>query len=324
MESIVTKPEQQNTLFENRFLKTGAESGKNKFWMYLLGIFAAATGYFLFQNIAIFPLIGIAQSHGITLNQILQDPGMLFNADIIGVNRSFMVGLLCGMFLFSSLFLWFVLKWSHKKPFISIITSYQKIRWGRFFFAFAVWGILIILLTVISYFTSPQEFEIQFNASKFMVLVIVTAIFIPIQTATEEFIFRGYLMQGFALVFKNGWLPIIITSILFGLMHASNPEAKTHGLLLMMPYYMLFGAFLGMLALLDEGLELSIGIHCANNLISSLLICSKNSALQTDAIFYSLTENPGAEFGAWIVMAAICFLILYKKYKLSNFKLLLK
>ena len=129
-------------------------------------------------------------------------------------------------------------------------------------------------------------------------------------------------MQGFGLMFKNGIAPLIITSVLFGLMHASNPEAKAHGLLLMMPYYIFFGAFLGLLTLLDEGAELAMGIHCANNLMSSLLVCSKNSVLQTDAIFYTNSENPGGEFFIWFVMASICFFILYKKYKLNNWSLL--
>jgi membrane protease YdiL (CAAX protease family) len=171
---------------------------------------------------------------------------------------------------------------------------------------------------------SPEEMEIRFDASKFIALLLVAIIFVPIQTATEELIFRGYLMQGLGLAFKNGIAPLIITSILFGLMHASNPEAKAHGLLIMMPYYIFFGAFLGILTLLDEGAELAMGIHCANNLISSLLITSKNSVLQTDAIFYTTSENPGGEFIMWIAMASICFFILHKKYTLSNWKLILR
>ena len=85
-----------------------------------------------------------------------------------------------------------------------------------------------------------------------------------------------------------------------------------------------FGAFLGILTLLDEGAELAMGIHCANNLVSSLLITSRNSVLQTDAIFYTTSENPGGEFIMWIAMATICFFILHKKYTLSNWKLILR
>ncbi len=310
--------------FSNLFLLKGFVTGKNEFLQYLLGIVSAFAGYLTFQLIMMVPLLSAAMSNGITMNEIAENPNILFNPEKIGIDKNLLLALMMGMFVFTLLFLWLAIKFIQKKPLSSIITGFESIRWKRYFFSFAVWGILITVLTVVSYLISPQDIEIRFNAGNFIVLLFVSIIFIPIQTATEELIFRGYLMQGFALVFKNGIIPLIITSVLFGLMHASNPEAKAHGLLIMMPYYIFFGAFLGVLTLLDEGSELAMGIHCANNLLSSLLVCSKNSVLQTDAIFYSSVENPGGEFIVWLIMAAICFFILFKKYKLSNWKLLIR
>ena len=310
--------------FTNRFLIKGFSTGLNKWWLYLGGIAAAFLGYVTFQFIMMVPLMSAALSNGIKMEQIIDNPNIIFNPDAVGMNRSLLLALMMGMFVFTLLFFWLALKLFHKKTLVSVITAFEKIRWKRYFFAFGIWATLLIVLTVVGYFASPGDFEVHFDLGKFMVLLVVTLIFIPIQTATEEILFRGYLMQGIGLAFKNAIAPLIITSILFGLMHASNPEAKAHGLLIMMPYYIFFGAFLGMLTLLDEGAELAMGIHCANNLLSSLLVCSKNSVLQTDAILYTSSENPGGEFGIWIVMAAICFFILYKKYKLSNWNLLIR
>ncbi len=310
--------------FSNLFLLKGYVTGKNEFWQYLLGIVAAFLGYLSFQLIMMVPLLSAAMSHGITMNEIAENPNILFNPEKIGINKSLLLALMMGMFVFTLLFLWLALKFIQKKSLTSIITGYENIRWKRYFFSFGVWGILIIILTIVSYLISPQDIEVRFNAGPFFILLIVSVLLIPIQTATEELIFRGYLIQGFGLAFKNGIAPLIITSVLFGLMHASNPEAKAHGLLIMMPYYIFFGAFLAVLTLLDEGAELAMGIHCANNLVSSLLVCSKNSVLQTDAILYTSSENPSGEFIIWIIMAAICFFILFKKYKLSNWKLLIR
>lgn len=310
--------------FNNRFLTKGFNSGKNEWWMYLLGILAAFTGYLFFQLIMMIPLMAAAAKNGIGLKEITQNPNILFNPDALGMNRSLLLALMMGMFVFCLVFFWLAIKFIQKKVLPSIITGFEKIRWKRYFFSFGIWSTLLVALTLISYLVSPDDMELRFDGGKFATLFIVALIFIPIQTATEELIFRGYLMQGFGLAFKNAIAPLIITSVLFGLMHGSNPEAKEHGLLIMMPYYIFFGAFLGMLTLLDEGLELAMGIHCANNLMSSLLVCSKSSVLQTDAIFYTKAENPGGEFLIWIVMAGICFLILYKKYKLSNWNLLIR
>lgn len=320
--------ENTNTLetgsFTNQLLLKGLKTGKNDWWFYLLGIFAAFLGYVLFQLIMMVPLMSAAMNNGVRLEEIMENPNIIFNPEATGINRSILLALMMGMFVFTLLFFWLVTNFLQKKPILSIITGFEKIRWNRYFYAFGIWAALLILITLVGYFVSPQDFEVHFDFGKFMVLFLVAVIFIPIQTATEEIIFRGYLMQGFGQAFKNAWAPLILTSVLFGLMHASNPEAKAHGLLIMMPYYIFFGAFLGMLTLLDEGLELAMGIHCANNLISSLLISSKNSVLQTDAIFYTNSENPGGEFGIWIVVAAICFFILNRKYQLSNWKLLIR
>jgi membrane protease YdiL (CAAX protease family) len=310
--------------FNNLFLIKGLVTGKNDFWRYLFGIVAAFLGYLSFQLIMMIPLLSSALSNGVTMAEITRNPNLLFNPEVVGVNKSLLLALMMGMFVFTLLFLWLAIRFVQQKSLRSIITGFERIRWSRYFFSFFLWGTLIVLLTVGTYLVSPQDIELRFNAGPFFTLVIVALIFIPIQTATEELIFRGYLMQGLALLFKNGIIPLIITSILFGLMHASNPEAKAHGLMIMMPYYIFFGAFLAVLTLLDEGSELALGIHCANNLFSSLLVTSKNSVLQTDAIFYTAVENPGSEFIVWTILAALCFFILQKKYKLTNWKLLIR
>ncbi len=322
-ENSINKPENPFP-FNNLFLIKGLVTGKNEFWHYLFGIVSAFLGYLSFQLIMMVPLVNMAINHGYSMTDISENPNILFNPEKIGINKSLLLALMMGMFVFTLLFLWLALKFVQKKPLSSIITGFEKIRWNRYFFSFGIWAVLILVLTLVSYLTSPEEIELRFDAGNFFILLVVAIIFIPIQTATEELIFRGYLMQGFGLAFKNGIMPLIITSVLFGLMHASNPEAKAHGLLIMMPYYIFFGAFLGVLTLLDEGTELAMGIHCANNLMSSLLVCSKNSVLQTDAIFYTSSENPGGEFITWIVMASICFFILFKKDKLSNWTLIIR
>lgn len=310
--------------FNNLFLIKGYTTGKNDFWMYMIGIIAIIIGYAFIQNIVFSSLSKVAIENGVSFSEISKNQNIVFNAKTIGFNKSIMLALLGGMFAFSLFMLWLNLKYVHKKSFKSIITSYDKIRWKRYFFAFLIWSILSILYVLSSYLINPQNFTYNFQLSKFLTLLIVAIVFIPIQTITEELIIRSYLLQGLSLVFKNGIVPLIITSILFGLLHGDNPEVKAHGYIVMMPYYILFGAFLCVLTLLDEGAELAMGIHCANNLVSALLVCSKTSVLQTDSIFITLTDYPIIEFISWIVMALICFFILFKKYKLTNWKLIIR
>lgn len=349
--------------FNNLFLIKGYITGRNDFWMYLFGLVAAFLGYIGFQFLMLIPLLAAATKQGIDMDEIVKNPNILFNPDAVGMNRSLMLALLMGMFVFTLLLFWLFTKLIQHKPLSSILTGFEKFRWKRYFFAFACWGILLVSFTIVSYVMAPDQMELRFDAPKFALLFLVAIILVPIQTGTEELLFRGYLMQGFSQLnlaklldgfnshfltslvkkkpetyaqlhhklsafsmrfFRNGIFPLVLTSVLFGLMHASNPEARAHGLLIMMPYYILFGAFLGILTLLDEGAELAMGVHFANNLFSALLVCTKNSVLQTDAIFYTSVEEPLSELIAWAVMATLCFFIFYKTYKLSNWKLLIR
>ena len=56
-------------------------------------------------------------------------------------------------------------------------------------------------------------------------------------------------MQGFGLLAKNRWFPLIVTSALFGLMHIMNPEVEKMGPIIMV-YYIGTGLFLGIITLM--------------------------------------------------------------------------
>lgn len=322
---LTNAPEEQVHLpFDNLFLNTGVVNGINQWWMYIFGICSAVFGYFLFQVFLLFPLLSAALANGITRNQIMANPEILFDPDKTGINKNILLALLLGMFVFALLGLVFALKVIHKKPLRSIVTAYDKPRYNRFFFSFGLWTIMIILITIVSYFTDKGSITLQFKPADFAILLLISVVLLPIQTSFEELFFRGYMLQGLSQVFKNGIMPLVITSLLFGSVHMSNPEAKTYGWEVMLPYYSLFGFFLGAITLIDEGLELALGIHCANNLISGLLVTSPNGVLKTDAVFMSSSENPLAELAIWLVMATITFIIFWRKYSWKNFNLLIK
>lgn len=87
-------------------------------------------------------------------------------------------------------------------------------------------------------------------------------------------------------------------------------------------YYIGTGLFLGILTLMDEGLELALGFHAANNLVGALLITSDWSAFQTNSILKDVSE-PNASLQIFIPILIIFPILLYIfaiKYKWSNWK----
>ncbi len=156
---------------------------------------------------------------------------------------------------------------------------------------------------------------------KFIPLAIIAVLLIPLQTSFEEYLFRGHMMQGIGLMAKNRWVPLIITSTLFGLMHAANPEVEKLGPGIMI-YYIGTGFFLGILTLMDEGLELALGFHAANNLITALLVTSDWTAFQTDSIYKDVSD-PVLGWDVLIpvfVIYPILLFIFSRKYGWKNWK----
>lgn len=215
------------------------------------------------------------------------------------------------------LLLW--VKFVHKQSITDLTTSRKSIDWKRVFFSFSIWGLLTIVMTMLAYYLSPDDFIIQFNWQKFLPFAIIALLLIPLQTSFEEYFFRGYLMQGLGWVFKNRWMPLIITSVSFGLMHIANPEVGKIGPVIMV-YYIGTGFFLGMITLLDEGLELALGFHAANNLIGALLVTADWTAFQT----YSILKDTSEPDVSWDVLAPVLIIfpllliIFGKKYKWTN------
>jgi len=109
------------------------------------------------------------------------------------------------------------------------------------------------------------------------------------------------------------WLPLIITSILFGLIHSMNPEIEKFGFAIMQTYYICAGLVLGVMTIMDDGLELALGVHAATNFSGAVFVGYSGAAIQTDALFKTTEVNPVLLIIFFIIMS-ICFL-LYMKYR---------
>jgi len=221
-------------------------------------------------------------------------------------------------FVFAFFGLYFVVKKLHYQSFNSIITSRNKIDWKRVFFAFGIWAIFSSSMIVISYFVDPSEMKLQFNLVPFLILAVITLVLMPIQTSTEELVFRGYLMQGFFNLSRNKWFPLVMTSVIFGTMHIFNPEVQKMGYLILV-YYIGTGLFLGIITLMDEGIELALGFHAANNMVAALLITSDFTVFQTHSVFKDLSE-PSLDYEAFLPVFVIYPIIIFLFSKVYNWK----
>ena len=216
-----------------------------------------------------------------------------------------------------------VLGWTrlvHPQSIRSLTTSRPRVDWNRVFFAFGLWALITVGFTGIDYFLSPENYALNFRWEAFWKLALIAILLIPLQTSFEEYLFRGHMMQGLGILFRNRWVPLVVTSVIFGLMHLGNPEVEKLGYGIMV-FYIGTGFFLGIITLMDEGLELALGFHAANNLVTALLVTSEWTAFQTDSILRDVGQ-PGLEWDAYLPLLAFPLMLYFfgRKYGWKNWK----
>jgi len=215
----------------------------------------------------------------------------------------------------------FWVKYVHNQRIRTLTTSRKKVDWKRVFFAFSVWGFITATFIFIDYQVYPEDYIFNFQLEPFLYLLLIAVLLIPLQTSFEEYFFRGYLMQGLGVASKNRWFPLIITSLIFGLLHIANPEVEKLGYGILV-YYIGTGFFLGIITLMDEGLELALGFHAANNLITALLVTANWTAFQTNSILIDVSmPKLGVDvyLPVFVVFPVLVF-IFSKKYGWTNWK----
>ena len=291
-----------------------AFKGNNEWYHWILTIILVFIGW---QILGVIPLVMTAFAFTENMTEFAHAAANNFMT--LGINKNLFLFLMLFMFAVGLVFLLIGIKYIHKRSITSLVTSRKKIDWKRFLFGFLSWGILVLVLSVIGIYLAPENYTFNFNAKPFFILVAISIVFIPLQTSLEELLFRGYFMQGLGVLAKNKWVPLVITSVCFGLLHGANPEVQKLGSILMV-FYIGTGFFYGITTLMDEGTELALGLHAANNMITAFLVTTDWMVFQTDALFID-TSEPSVTWEMFIPVFVLYPLILWmfsKKYGWNN------
>ncbi|MGC1218051.1 MAG: CPBP family intramembrane glutamic endopeptidase [Phormidesmis sp.] len=266
-----------------------ASQGRNHWWRYLLGtlltFFLFFAGSMLTLGLFVLyiandsnPLTQLASPEAIEAGQALFtgiDPLVLY----VVYNLAFPFFLL-GIYL--------SLRLLHGRGLRSLITPQPQISYRRIWQGFWIFFVLKVLEILTAIALTPSDFTLNFQPGAFLSFLPFIVLLTPLQTATEELFFRGYLLQGVG--YRLGkWAAILFPSVLFALMHLSNPEVTSQagwtGVASLAVYYFMIGAFLAWLTVKENTLELAMGVHAANNMATFLLVTSKDSVIPSPAIF---------------------------------------
>ena len=162
----------------------------------------------------------------------------------------------------------------HMRP--SWLSSVQpRIRWryllGCLAIAAVVLNGMMLLSTAVG---EPLSFHPQQGFWGFLVVILLTS---PIQAAAEEIFFRGYLLQALGSLVAKPWFGVIVSSLVFALLHGTQN----------LPLFadrLAFGLLAALLVWRTGGLEAGIAAHVINNVFAYLIAALTTSVAELKGI----------------------------------------
>ena len=300
---------------KTRFIEMAFE-GRNEWWRYLATLFLVFLGW---QFIGVIPLFAYSYMKADSIQDWIEAAESAFLG--LGIDSNLYLLLIIFSFIGGLAFLVLGIRTIHHRSVQSLVSSRSKIDWNRIRFGFAFWFLVSVLLISLDYISHPEDFLNNFKPVPFAILAVVSIVFIPFQTSFEELLFRGYLMQGFGLMFRNAWAPLFLTSIGFGLLHAFNPEVEKLGPMILL-YYIGTGFLFGIITLMDQGTELALGMHAANNIVAAMIVTVDWAVFQTEALLIDKSEpSLGVEMLLpLLIVYPLAIFFLARKYRWKDWK----
>jgi len=297
-----------------------ATAGRNNIVWYVLGIMAVLVGYIIGQMpMFLVQYYKIESDKDIGTEDVTKFQETL-DFSLLNIDKNVGFILMILIFVFAMLAFMLAIKYFHRRPFKNLITPNSKINYQKILFGFGFWFVLGLVFEGIVALIYPETYYLNFKPLSWIILILICVLFLPIQTSLEELVMRGYLMPGLSLLTNNKWIPLLLTSILFGLIHGMNPEVEKFGFWTMQLYYVSAGLFLGLITILDDSLELALGVHAATNIFGAAIFSFDGSVLQTDTIFKASSINPYVMIATFIISAVIFIFVCNNKYKWNGFE----
>jgi membrane protease YdiL (CAAX protease family) len=148
----------------------------------------------------------------------------------------------------------------HRRPWQSLIAADLRLDSRRLAIGFAVelailGGQLALVLTLTGW---PWMFKVPEPLGVFVLALLL----IPLQAASEELLFRGYLTQTLGRIVRSRLAIALVVGLVFGGLHLNVYGPLT------VAYFLVLSLIFSLVSLRDERLELVIGGHAAMNLFA--------------------------------------------------------
>jgi membrane protease YdiL (CAAX protease family) len=146
---------------------------------------------------------------------------------------------------------------------VSILHSVLfRLRWRWLFVtlvpAAVVWVLTFAVQLGLGLATGEELLPFSTDVPTYLLSVLIVLLLVPIQAATEEYLYRGVLLQSVGAWVRFAPVTIVVSAVLFGLSHAYD----VWGILSIV----VMGVAFAVVTIRTGGLEAAIAMHTVNNI----------------------------------------------------------
>ncbi|MEU4490032.1 type II CAAX endopeptidase family protein [Streptomyces purpurascens] len=157
-------------------------------------------------------------------------------------------------------------RWTERRPAgtLSSVTGRLRGRWLAWCLLAALLPVTLLALTTTFLpddGSASGESTAWVGWQSFLISLTILAVFVPVQAAAEEYVFRGWLTQAAGAFLRSPWFAVLPQAALFATAHGWGTTWGFIDLLL-------FGLVAGWLTIRTGGLEATIALHVLNNLLA--------------------------------------------------------
>ncbi|MER7501892.1 CPBP family intramembrane glutamic endopeptidase [Nonomuraea pusilla] len=141
-----------------------------------------------------------------------------------------------------------------------------RLRWGWLARCLGVAVVALVLgqaAQVLTFMATGEEYGDVFGWAgwqAFLPALVVIVLLVPFQAATEEYLFRGWLIQAAGVHLRDPVWAVVGGAVLFTLLHGYTGAGSVD--------VFVFGVVVGWLTVRTGGLEAAIGLHVINNVVA--------------------------------------------------------
>ncbi|WP_433789758.1 lysostaphin resistance A-like protein [Actinoplanes sp. CA-252034] len=161
-------------------------------------------------------------------------------------------------------------RWIQQRPAGTLSSVTGRIRWRWLAVCLGVAAVtIVVFLTAVTALAEATGEDAGLGDplagwGPFLVSSVVLLAVVPFQAAAEEYVCRGWLLQGLGAYLRGPWLPIVVQAVVFAALHGWGTPWGFADL-------MLFGVVAGWVTVRTGGLEAAVALHVMNNLLGTLV-----------------------------------------------------